>query len=431
MANDVRQKLVHLHSASVKVPTAAQLEYGEIAVQYDATAPVLYIKNSSDQIVKFIDEAAVKALLTNVYTYKGSKATYEELPSANNVPGDVWNVVAAHGNVPAGTNYAWDGTAWDSLGGSVDLSTYVTNDTFTAHTSNSDIHVTTAQTAAWDAKQDNLSNSGTLATITDAKVTSWDNAVTGLTAHTADTDVHVTTTDKTAWNGVVTDFETHSADTDIHVTTSDKSTWNGKQDALANANVLTGISAEDVTDWNDAATNSHSHSNKALLDSYTQTESDLADAVSKKHSHSNAAALDTVTAEKIASWDSAATDSHTHANQSVLDGIASTDVDAWDGAVNTLNTHTADTTIHVTTAQTAAWDAKQDAINDLTDIRNNAASGASAYTTVAAKEANWDAAYTVSQNALVGIETGKESGVSVNGSKELDFSGLSIDCGTY
>lgn len=222
---DNRQKLIHLHSSSVKVPTAAQLEYGEIAIQYDATAPVLYIKNSSNQIVKFIDEAAVKALLTNVYTYKGSKATYEELPESGNVTGDVWNVVAAHGNIPAGTNYAWDGTQWDSLGGSVDLSTYITNDTFTAHTSN----------------------------------------------------------------------------TDVHVTTTEKNTWN----------------------------------------------------------------------------------------------------------------------------------AKQDAINDLTDIRNNAASGKSAYDTVAAKEANWDSAYTISQQALVGIETGKESGAAVNQDRELDFSGLVINCGEY
>lgn len=37
---------------------------------------------------------------------------------------------------------------------------------------------------------------------------------------------------------------------------------------------------------------SHTHSNKALLDTYTQTETDLADAVSKKHSHSNKSTLD-------------------------------------------------------------------------------------------------------------------------------------------
>lgn len=37
---------------------------------------------------------------------------------------------------------------------------------------------------------------------------------------------------------------------------------------------------------------SHTHSNKALLDTYTQTEANLADAVAKKHEHANAAELD-------------------------------------------------------------------------------------------------------------------------------------------
>ena len=49
----------------------------------------------------------------------------------------------------------------------------------------------------------------------------------------------------------------------------------------------------------------HTHSNKALLDTYTQTEADLADAVSKKHSHANSAVLDGITAEKVTAWDSA------------------------------------------------------------------------------------------------------------------------------
>lgn len=49
----------------------------------------------------------------------------------------------------------------------------------------------------------------------------------------------------------------------------------------------------------------HSHSNKALLDTYTQTEANLADAVSKKHSHANSAVLDGITAEKVTAWDSA------------------------------------------------------------------------------------------------------------------------------
>lgn len=70
-----------------------------------------------------------KDQLTSVYTYKGSVATYKELPTlvdGNLKTGDVYNVEAAYGNHPAGTNWVWSGSAWDALAGSVDLSGYAT-----------------------------------------------------------------------------------------------------------------------------------------------------------------------------------------------------------------------------------------------------------------------------------------------------------------
>lgn len=58
--------------------------------------------------------------------YKGTKATYEELPPTGNKAGDVWNVTAAHGDTPAGTNYAWSGSEWDPLAGTVSFANYYT-----------------------------------------------------------------------------------------------------------------------------------------------------------------------------------------------------------------------------------------------------------------------------------------------------------------
>ena len=49
----------------------------------------------------------------------------------------------------------------------------------------------------------------------------------------------------------------------------------------------------------------HEHANKALLDTYTQTEANLADAVAKKHAHANATVLDGISAEKVTAWDAA------------------------------------------------------------------------------------------------------------------------------
>ena len=58
-----------------------------------------------------------------------------------------------------------------------------------------------------------------------------------------------------------------------------------------------------------------------------------------------------------------------------------TDLSASTKSINdTLAAHISDTDIHVTATEKSTWNAKQDAISDLETIRNNALSGASAYT---------------------------------------------------
>lgn len=71
----------------------------------------------------------------------------------------------------------------------------------------------------------------------------------------------------------------------------------------------------------------HTHANKALLDTYTQTEKNLADAVAKKHEHTNKTVLDGITSEKVAAWDAAEQNAKDYA-----DGLAD-DYDAA-GAAN-------------------------------------------------------------------------------------------------
>lgn len=135
-----------------------------------------------------------------------------------------------------------------------------------------------------------------------------------------------------------------------------------KQEAIAAA-------AEDATDKADAAEKNakdyadglntdmdsrvaaleavdHEHSNKALLDTYTQTEADLADAVAKKHAHENATVLDGITAAKVTAWDAAEGNAKTYAEG--LNTAMTTKVDAIDGrvtvnegAITTINTELA------------------------------------------------------------------------------------------
>lgn len=74
-----------------------------------------------------VDSALSK--ITGAMKYAGSVNTYADLPTANRNPGDVYNVKTADAshNIKAGENVAWNGTDWDPLGGTVDLSPYATN----------------------------------------------------------------------------------------------------------------------------------------------------------------------------------------------------------------------------------------------------------------------------------------------------------------
>ena len=62
----------------------------------------------------------VDAKVSSVYRFRGSVATYANLPTTGQVVGDVWNVE------DTGANYAWSGTEWDKLSETVDLTPYLT-----------------------------------------------------------------------------------------------------------------------------------------------------------------------------------------------------------------------------------------------------------------------------------------------------------------
>ena len=80
-------------------------------------------------------------------------------------------------------------------------------------------------------------------------------------------------------------------------------------------------------------TASHGHSNKTLLDTYTQTDANIADAVSKKHSN--------------------ATD-HSHGNKGIIDTITQAMVDAW----NTITSHISNAVAHITSEERTIWNSK-------------------------------------------------------------------------
>lgn len=89
--------------------------------------------NSSPAFIKNKPDLSVYALrseISTIYRYKGTVATYDQLPVASQVVGDAYNIAAddkSHG-IKAGDNVVWNGTYWDNLSGYVDLSPYLTSE---------------------------------------------------------------------------------------------------------------------------------------------------------------------------------------------------------------------------------------------------------------------------------------------------------------
>ena len=80
-------------------------------------------KLESEQASEYATKAEVQAVdakASSAYHAKGSVPTVADLPASGNEQGDVWNVSSSLD----GDNYVGTGTAWDKLGGTIDLSPY-------------------------------------------------------------------------------------------------------------------------------------------------------------------------------------------------------------------------------------------------------------------------------------------------------------------
>jgi hypothetical protein len=103
---------------SVKEELEGEIEAIESAMNSGFTEIRGKLSATTEDLTDLINDKVARA-----YRYKGS-CLYAELPASGEVVGEVWNVTDANGDYPAGTNYAWNGSEWDALGGSVDLSPY-------------------------------------------------------------------------------------------------------------------------------------------------------------------------------------------------------------------------------------------------------------------------------------------------------------------
>ena len=155
-----------------------------------------FIDNTVDDLVNYYKKSEtynkdeIDGKVSSVYKYRGTVATYQDLPSTGLTVGDVYNVEAD------GSNYAWTGSTWDKLGGDVDLSNYY-NKTQTDNLLSGKVN-TSALNDYYNKTQTDTLLGGKQASITSQNKLSAD-----LVDDTSTTNKFVTASDKSNWNGKV------------------------------------------------------------------------------------------------------------------------------------------------------------------------------------------------------------------------------------
>ena len=237
------------------------------------------------------------------------------LQGNNNTDGIVLLIETVEGNIGHLTNL-------DNL--FADLESKVT-----AHTGNSDIHVTSTQKTAWTAKYDKPSGGIPKSDLASAVQTSLEKADSALQQHQ---DISALTA--------------HVANSDIHVTTTQKAAWNAKYDKPAEGIPKTDLASAVQISLNKADTALQEHQDISALVSHTQNG----------NIH--------VTSEQKSAWSAKYDKPTSGIPKTDLVSSVQTSLDKADTAlqehqdISALTNHVANNSIHVTTDDKTAWNAK-------------------------------------------------------------------------
>ena len=128
----------------------------------NSTTPAASDNSTKVATTEYVDSAISN--LGSILNYKGTKATESALPSTGNVTGDVWIVSADN------SEYVWNGTAWEKLGPTIDLSGYVpTSRTVNGKALSADISLSASDVSALPDSTD-VTKWGTVALDTSSTV---------------------------------------------------------------------------------------------------------------------------------------------------------------------------------------------------------------------------------------------------------------------
>lgn len=106
-------------------PTVDEVETAITSKGYQTASDVNSIITGKGYQTANDVETAITNKISSVMTYKGTVANYSDLPTNAKV-GDTYNITNKSDHNKAGDNAAWNGTSWDILAGTIDLSGYYT-----------------------------------------------------------------------------------------------------------------------------------------------------------------------------------------------------------------------------------------------------------------------------------------------------------------
>lgn len=216
---------------------------------------------------------------------------------------------------------------------------------FSGHTANTTVHVTAEDKTNWNNKSDfsgsynDLTDKPTIPTVP-TNVSDFTN------------DAGYITSDDISGKTNQSDFTAHTANTTIHVTSAEKSTWNAKSDFSGNYNDL---------------------SNKPTIPSKT---SDLTNDSDFATTGDVQTATNDMATKTWVGQQGYLTQHQDISGKQDVSGMTAYTTTATTSALNDVVTaHTANTIIHVSAEQIAAWNAKSDFSGSYNDLTNKLSAG--------------------------------------------------------
>ena len=269
-ATDVRVNNTSIVSngvANLVTETAYDATSNKIATKNDIPNVNNFITKDVNDLTYYYTKNEIDGKVSAVYKYKGSVATYSVLPSSGLTIGDVYNVESD------GQNYAWTGSAWDSLGSTIDLSNYQEK-IDSSHKLSSDLiddtnktnkFVTAAEKSGWDAKYSKPTNGIPSSDLSSDVQTSLSKADTALQSETyTGTITGITMNGSSKGTSGVVDLGTVITS---HQDISGKENTTNKSDSYTNSSSTTYASTKALVDG--LATK------QAIIDSNNKLSADL------------------------------------------------------------------------------------------------------------------------------------------------------------